>query len=86
VKYWYETQLKDSPRPLTKTLQSRQLPHAKLHIIDAALKVRDEGLTPPIPTWAPTWLQELMRKMWSFNPEERPTIQEVVAVLEKNVP
>jgi len=52
-------------------------PHKNMDDLQAAIAIRDEGLTPKIPSHCPQVLRELMMKCWNRNPEQRPTFEQV---------
>jgi len=52
-------------------------PHKNMDDLQAAIAIRDEGLTPKIPSHCPQFLRELMMKCWNRNPEQRPTFEQV---------
>jgi serine/threonine protein kinase len=55
---------------------TRQRPHEDLELIDAAIQIR-QGLHPAIPETAPEFWKQLLPKIWSFEPENRPTFEEI---------
>jgi serine/threonine protein kinase len=60
-------------------------PHEDLDLVDAAIKIRDQGLTPTIPSDMPEYLANVCHACWNAEPKERPTMKEVVDILKKNV-
>lgn len=51
----------------------------------AALKIRDEGLTPTLPPETPDYVLELCGHCWAPEPEHRPSMQEVVDVFGREI-
>jgi hypothetical protein len=45
---------------------------------DAAIKIRDEKLTPELNDSIPEPVQELLKKCWNVDPDQRPTFDEIV--------
>jgi len=56
-------------------------PHKNENILDIAVKIRDEGLTPQIPSNCPSHLKELMELCWNKQPERRPTFEIICTFL-----
>jgi serine/threonine protein kinase len=62
---------------------SRKLPHENEDdLLEIAVKIRDQGLTPPIPEGCPPLYEQIMRACWKYNPDERPTFEQIIAMLE----
>jgi serine/threonine protein kinase len=62
---------------------SRYEPHTDKTPNEAAARIRDEGLTPTIPTDCPPKLRELMQMCWKMQPEQRPNFEAICALLEQ---
>ncbi|KAL6068492.1 Tyrosine-protein kinase abl1 [Balamuthia mandrillaris] len=56
-------------------------PYPELSLVQAALAVVDEKMTPTIPSDIPSVLQEIMRACWQYDPKDRPTMEEIVSML-----
>jgi predicted Ser/Thr protein kinase len=56
-------------------------PHLEEDQIDVAVRIRDEGYTPQIPSGVDSVLLDLMKMCWKFDPEARPTMQQVTEFL-----
>jgi serine/threonine protein kinase len=59
----------------------KDIPHSKLEIFEAALKIRDEKLTPEITPQSPPMLTKLMQSCWAQDPTDRPTFDEICQFL-----
>jgi hypothetical protein len=57
--------------------------HTDIEPNEAATRIRDEGLTPTIPSNCPPKLRELMQMCWKMQPEQRPTFEAICALLEQ---
>ena len=62
-----------------------QAPFAEMDLITAAVAIRDQGATPPIPNDMPAFLAELLRKCWERNPENRPTMKDIAKIFRQHV-
>jgi hypothetical protein len=60
-------------------------PHNGVDLMTAALKIRDEGLTPTLPPETPDYVLELCGHCWAPDPEKRPSMQEVVDVFGREI-
>jgi len=60
----------------------REEPHQDEPIVDIAIKIRDFGFHPNIPSYAPGYIQNLMKRCWKMQPEERPTFVEILETLD----
>lgn len=58
-------------------------PHVDLDIVDAAVRIRDQGLTPKIPDDCPPVLRNIMEQCWKVNPDERPTFKDICQMVGK---
>jgi serine/threonine protein kinase len=58
--------------------------HRSLDLLQAALRIRDEGYTPKIPDQMPKWLAKLCKRCWSMKPSLRPTMHEIVQLFREN--
>jgi serine/threonine protein kinase len=56
-------------------------PHKEGNVLEVAVAIRDQGLTPTIPSDCPPLLRQIMEMCWKKDPNERPNIEEVLAVL-----
>ena len=45
---------------------TRKQPHAGANLLDLGIRIRDEGLTPPVPPQAPKQLKALLQRCWEF--------------------
>ncbi|KAL8105067.1 serine/threonine-protein kinase 52-like [Apium graveolens] len=57
-------------------------PYAKLSSADASSQVVQQNLRPKIPRCCPSSFANIMRKCWDANPENRPSMEEAVRMLE----
>jgi len=55
-----------------------ELPYLGMDLLDAALYVRDQKGNPGIPQTAPKVLAKLMADCWKYNPDDRPTFQQII--------
>jgi predicted Ser/Thr protein kinase len=62
---------------------ARREPHTDKDPNEAAVRIRDEGLTPTIPSKCPPKLRELMQLCWKMQPEQRPSFESICAMLEQ---
>jgi hypothetical protein len=58
-------------------------PHKDQDLFEVGSRIRDEGLTPTIPTDCPPKLRELMQMCWKMQPEQRPNFEAICALLEQ---
>jgi hypothetical protein len=56
-------------------------PHVDVDPVDVGALIRDTGLTPKIPDNCSPLLRQLMEMCWQREPEQRPTIEVIVAML-----
>jgi hypothetical protein len=62
---------------------AQQEPHAEADdAIQIGRQIRDEGLTPTIPETCPEHLSSIMKQCWNVDPEKRPTIDQILSLLE----
>jgi predicted Ser/Thr protein kinase len=59
-------------------------PHANEDQLMVGVKIRDEAFTPAIPDDCDPTLREVMQMCWQKNPEDRPTMEEIVKYLRKH--
>jgi predicted Ser/Thr protein kinase len=57
-------------------------PHQHEDLINVAIKIRDEAFTPAIPESCPPLLREIMEMCWKKDPNERPEMSTICAMLE----
>lgn len=50
-------------------------------LLEVVTRVRDKGEHPPIPENCDPLLAEIMLKCWNIDPNERPTFDDIVAIL-----
>jgi hypothetical protein len=60
---------------------TRSEPHKDRNIVEVLVKIRDEGLTPAIPSDCPKKLRQLMEMCWNKEPEQRPTFETICSLL-----
>jgi hypothetical protein len=58
-------------------------PHIDVDPLDIGPLIRDQYLTPEIPSDAPQKLHELMKMCWNQQPEQRPDFENICAMLEE---
>ncbi len=63
---------------------AQQEPHSEGDPIEVGRLIRDTGLTPVIPESCPTKLVSIMKQCWNMNPEQRPSIDQLLIQLEEN--
>jgi serine/threonine protein kinase len=51
---------------------ARAEPHVDVDPVDVGVLIRDQGLTPEIPSHTPPVLREIMQSCWKQNPDDRP--------------
>jgi serine/threonine protein kinase len=58
-------------------------PHLRLSedLLNLALQIRDQGLTPGVPDNSPPVLRSVMEACWRQDPAERPTFSELLKML-----
>ena len=57
-------------------------PHAEADPIEIGRLIRDNGLTPSIPSSCPAELAQLMKQCWDMTPDKRVSIDRIVQRLE----
>jgi serine/threonine protein kinase len=70
---------------LAVELFSERPPHENLDLVDCAVKIRDDGLTPEIPSNMPKYLINICKRCWTADPKERPTMKEIVDTLKREI-
>lgn len=60
-------------------------PFPGMDLLSVAGKVRDEGMHPKVPEDTPEWMKDLLERCWSMKPEERPSMDEIVAIIHSKV-
>jgi len=60
----------------------REEPHKEESLVDLAVKIRDFGFHPTIPSVAPGYIQNLMKQCWKMFAHERPTFAEILEQLD----
>jgi predicted Ser/Thr protein kinase len=63
----------------------RREPFADNDPLNISTRIRDEGLTPTIPKECPVVLRKVMQMCWKKDPEQRPTMEVVLAFLERGM-
>jgi predicted Ser/Thr protein kinase len=58
-------------------------PHKDQDLFVVGTRIRDEGLTPTIPTDCPPKLRELMQICWQMQPEQRPNFEMICTMLQQ---
>lgn len=61
---------------------SREEPHVDADPIEIGRQIRDQGLTPTIPSDCPVEMANIMKQCWQSSPEQRPTIDQLIKQLE----
>ena len=61
---------------------ARQEPHTGLDQMETGIKIRNEGLSPKIPSCHPI-LQNIMTQCWNLDPENRPNFEIICNMLEQ---
>jgi serine/threonine protein kinase len=61
---------------------TQQEPHADQDPITIGRKIRDEGLTPQLPSSVPSALSSVMNRCCQLSPNGRPSIEQVLEELE----
>jgi tRNA A-37 threonylcarbamoyl transferase component Bud32 len=61
---------------------ARQEPHAGQNPVEVAKQIRDNGLTPQIPSNCPSNLRQLMLSCWNKQPELRPSFEDICRMLQ----
>jgi serine/threonine protein kinase len=62
---------------------ARREPFSDKDPLNISIRIRDEGLTPTIPKECPVVLRDVMQMCWKKDPEQRPTMEVVLAFLER---
>lgn len=62
---------------------AQQEPHSDADPIEVGRLIRDNGLTPVIPSSCPEKLKTIMKQCWSVNPDQRPSIEQILKHLEE---
>jgi hypothetical protein len=65
---------------------ARRAPFADKDPLNISTRIRDEGLTPTIPKECPVVLRDIMQMCWKKDPEQRPTMEVVLAFMERAMP
>jgi len=58
-------------------------PHKDQDLFQIGVRIRDEGLTPKIPSNCPQKLHELMQMCWKLQPEQRPNFETICVMLQQ---
>jgi len=53
-------------------------------LLPIAVKIRDEGLTPPLPEDAEPLLKSVAQACWKYDPAQRPSFEELLKLLGAN--
>ncbi len=64
---------------------ARKEPHSEADQMAIGLQIRDNGVTPEIPSGCNPCLQELMEKCWQLDPEQRPSMEQICDILDKRL-
>jgi len=67
---------------LVYEIAARRVPFGDKDPLNISTRIRDEGLTPTIPKDCPAVLRDVMQMCWEKEPEQRPTMEVVLAFLE----
>lgn len=59
-------------------------PFPHLELLEIVTRFQGEWMHPEVPANAPKWPRELLIRCWSPDPQDRPTIAEVVDVVDAN--
>jgi len=57
-------------------------PHKNKDVIDVAVRIRDEGLTPEISSDCPEKLRQVMEMCWKKQTDQRPNFETICSMLE----
>jgi serine/threonine protein kinase len=68
---------------LVYEIVARREPFSDKDPLNISIRIRDEGLTPTIPKECPVVLRDVMQMCWKKDPEQRPTMEVVLAFLER---
>jgi len=66
---------------LVYEIAARCEPHVDMDPNEAAVLIREKGLTPAIPSNCPQKLCELMQMCWKIEPEQRPNFETICSLL-----
>jgi predicted Ser/Thr protein kinase len=58
-------------------------PHKDKDVIEVAVAIRDNAMTPSIPSDCPPFLRELMELCWNKDPEKRPSFEDICEMFQK---
>lgn len=61
---------------------ARQEPHEQADQIAIGVQIRDQGATPDIPEGCDPCLKKIMKRCWQFDPDSRPTMEEICDILD----
>jgi D-alanyl-D-alanine dipeptidase len=62
-------------------------PHKEIvNALEVATAIRDQGLTPKIPDDCPPLLRQVMEMCWQKDPEQRPTMGVILAMMKASNP
>jgi serine/threonine protein kinase len=56
-------------------------PHADEDPLDVGIKIRNEGYTPQMTANIPAEVADIMKRCWNIDPEQRPSMAEVVSLI-----
>jgi hypothetical protein len=70
---------------LVYEIAARREPFADKDPQNISTRIRDEGLTPTIPKECPVMLRDVMQMCWKKDPKQRPTMEVVLAFLERGM-
>jgi len=62
-------------------IASKKSPHDKMELFEAAIQIRDGGLTPTFPPETPESIIRVAKSCWEQEPTKRPTFKELCQML-----
>jgi len=68
---------------LVYEIVAQREPHVDIDVNNAAVLIRDQGLTPEIPRKCPQKLRQVMEMCWKKQPQQRPTFDIIVAIMKQ---
>jgi len=61
---------------------TQETPHLGMQLIDLAVKIRDQHISPPLSPSFPSVLSKICQQCWLFDPDQRPDFTDICSVLQ----
>lgn len=83
--YGYKADIYSFGILLWELISGGKTPYQLLSPVQAALGVANQGLRPDIPSNTPAYLRRIVKSCWETNPEDRPTLGELLDSLQESL-